>query len=161
MTDRVFNAPAFLNLIRATEESDPAYFNMEKYASCSTPACIYGNYAARSDLQPILKLWASNSSYSLQPCSTVVMCSVFKREPQFVPHTHVLFLDFMGLSRAEAEELFSSSETEAVEVEDDEGDMVEEERIVAGTSGCGGAKTPAEAVAYLKTFYTRKTGISL
>lgn len=46
------NKERLLNVAKALRESPkPDHFTMSRYADCGTPACAFGHYAARTDLQ--------------------------------------------------------------------------------------------------------------
>lgn len=51
------NRKAFLALIQATREADPEQFDMADVVhACGTPACVFGQYAARTDLQTFVTI---------------------------------------------------------------------------------------------------------
>lgn len=45
------NKPRLEKLILALEGVPIKHFNMDKYGTCGTPACVLGHFAARTDLQ--------------------------------------------------------------------------------------------------------------
>lgn len=54
------------NLVKSTEEAKPETFNMWHYNKHGSPGCVFGNYAARTDLQDVFELcsWSPhNVSY--------------------------------------------------------------------------------------------------
>lgn len=106
-------------LVAALQDADPKTFNMERYGhGCGTPACVFGHYAARRDLQHTFKL--------LKPKYADEYCDIDSTEGECYHDSYVV-LDHFGINDYQAEELF-------------------------GSEGCGGAKTPKEAITYLRGF---------
>jgi hypothetical protein len=130
-------ARRLLNVALATREaSRPDLFRMGAffhYDECGTPACAFGNYVARTDLQDRFKrvnggtfcgisVWYIGSSEDVPGslCCFIVGSSIYE---------HIV--DHFGVTHAEAVELFSAI-------------------------GCGDAHSPAAAATYIEAFVARK-----
>lgn len=95
--------------------------------NCGTPACAFGHYAARADLQDAFRL--------LNP-------KIFGHFPQ----------DFQGVATADGTHI-EYSELQVREHFDLNGDEVEE---IFGGYGCAAARTAIQAADYLEAFVARK-----
>ena len=107
------------------EKGDYVYCNVEKNF-CGTPACALGHYAARTDLQRLLKV-SILKDYHGVPYATV---DRFGGEPG------------CDWNNEEVEEHFGINSDEYNELFD--------------WDGCGDAKTPLQAAKYIERFVHRK-----
>ena len=119
------NRGRLLNVARALRESpNPEKFSMDVYAHpCGTPACAFGHYAARPDLQSAFRLEDGT------PVSAEGICRMYYLED---------VLDHFGITIEDARELFSGG-GDPFEVEDE-----------YRKCGCGGAKTAIEAAEFVE-----------
>lgn len=118
------NYERLLNVAKALRESpNPDKFHMGEYAiNCNTPACAFGHYAARKDLQDAFELHAM--------CDDGCCVGVTRvTDPTHSPITYdfnVVLAHF------------------AIERED--------ARLLFGPDGCGGAETAIEAAENIESF---------
>jgi hypothetical protein len=124
MTHTNIFAQRLLNVARATREALPQDFKMDRFAhSCGTPACAFGHYCARTDLQSAFKLMnlktLAGDRYEWYP--------VDRESEQPVGLLSLLMLIHFDISESQAMELFS-------------------------TDGCGNARTPEAAASYFERF---------
>jgi hypothetical protein len=116
------------NLIVALRDAKPDDFDMGLYAhDCNTPSCVFGHYCARRDLQ---------GEFALSPTGwpeQLVDGYGFSAH-----HETRAVREHFGITRDQAAELFGTWEED-----DDE------------PQGCGAATTPAEAIAYIRSFIDR------
>lgn len=131
-------------LITALEGADPADFDMDTYGHrCGTPACVLGHFAARTDLQDIFLLVRATSEWHdgrpLVQTTYGWSCDIDGTE----------VCGYFGISQQQAFELFGPYKYEF----DEDG----EARVSAG--GCGGAKTPLQAIAFLRKFIDTHKGL--
>jgi hypothetical protein len=91
------NKERLLNVARALRESpNPDQFNMSWFANhCGTPACAFGHYAARADLQ---------SAFELRPKSDDLVWQ--KGGDDFVFVGAAAMLEHFDITKAQATELF-------------------------------------------------------
>lgn len=104
-----------------------------KFDWCGTPACVLGNYASRGDLQRLLTVKALPRRYNRNELEHVMVLrgKVVHDSYDSASHKDAQVLDHFGITAAESEVLF-------------------------GPDGCGGAKTPEEAAAYIEKFVAYK-----
>lgn len=124
------NKDRLLAVARALRESPaPEKFTMEEYGyGCNTPACAFGHYAARADLQ---------GAFALDKDGWPILVNgpaVYYPSPVVLRH--------FGITGDEAAELFAGPEF------DDDGEAVRD-------GGCGGAKTARAAAEYIEEFVRR------
>lgn len=124
------HARRLLNVARALRESPaPEMFTMAKYGHpCGTPACAFGHYCARGDLQDEFTLAGFNNSWPHAG-----------RVP--LMYNDDVVLAHFGITREEAHELFHD-------------DVSDEDGLV----GCGNAQTALEAADYIERFVAARAG---
>lgn len=125
------NKERLLNVAKACRETK-YLFTMDYHVhQCGTPACAFGNYAARTDLQDAFKLvdleyFKSNNLYNtiqaFQGVETV--------DGMHVCYQDEIVREHFGISCTQAEQLFSSL-------------------------GCGEANTAVEAAEFIEKFVER------
>lgn len=98
------NKERLLNVAKALRESPhPERFDMGAYAhSCGTPACAFGHYAARRDLQQFLAI----DSDSNADCDSSVK---YVYDDGLADYDDDEILEHFGISFDEAWDLFSST----------------------------------------------------
>jgi hypothetical protein len=125
------NRENFRKLIQSTLDADPKNFTMKVYSRCGTPACVLGNYAARSDLQSLLTI-------NLGPYAPLMLA-----KPDGLHENTAYWSDevceHFGINAADAEELFAAPSDDDEDCDPDDYEP----------GGCGDAKTPEEAVHFL------------
>ncbi len=130
----------FQKLIRSTEDANPTTFNMKMIAydgdhtkhPCGTPACVFGNFAARTDLQKFIKIKVVTFAEDDLSTEIEIINSRTGRE--------------IWIDNEDVEDYFGLNENEC--------------RMLFSTDGCGNAKTPQDAVKYLKTFLQVKIAMN-
>jgi hypothetical protein len=124
------NKERLLNVAKALRESpDPENFNMQDYVHCcGTPACAFGHYAFRTDLQDEFKVSRRNKSYS--GLSGFAICCTSAPDPSLITYTNEAVLKHFDIDRTEAETLF-------------------------GAYGCGDALTAIEAAEFIEDLVRR------
>jgi hypothetical protein len=146
-----------LNLAKASREADPKAFDMGSYVHfavfdwqcrpvdyngrftphlCWTPACAFGNYVARRDLQRSFSMEsvfrdALGMEVSGPAPGGSVHGKLCNSVGERINHTRPEVLEHFGINVVEADELFSSA-------------------------GCGAAKTGKQAARYIERFVARK-----
>lgn len=120
------NKERLLNVARALRESkNPEQFTMLRHVNtCGTPACAFGHYAARADLQDEFSINTQED-----PCRFAADGVYHHRDGLKVPcgFDELAVLKHFDLSLAAVEDLF-------------------------GGCGCNDAKTPLEAAEYIERF---------
>lgn len=130
-------AQRLLNAARAVEEGNARDFDMNEYANaCGTPACVLGHFATRTDLQDVFELTIPHGEYRtakpfLYSRADVRAASAVGCLPEPLAVTDPSVVVYFGLTRGEAMRLF-------------------------GRHGCGGARTAAQAIAYIQAFVALK-----
>jgi len=137
------------NLIVALRDAEPRNFCMDSYASCGTPACVLGHYAARTDLQSDFKL-------ALGAHGDLVLLNLQTGRPDDYWSLHCQ--EHFGLSWDETEELFVSAECSGCQGHGCDECLCSGEP--SSLAGCGGAKTPSEAIAYIRAFIDRHKAVA-
>jgi len=159
-----------LNLARALEEGpqDKAalqkffknflgretHFDMSKVTHpCGTPACVWGHYVARGDLQ---------QTFKPHPESAMSVALAEAPPDAFgVYYGAQVVRDHFGLSLEDLERLFAAPhdacncEDDACNCDDDD-DHDHHNPNCIWHGGCGGAETPEEAVAYIRAFVAKR-----
>lgn len=128
------NYERLLNVAKALRESpNPGKFTMvsELHSDCGTPACAWGHYAARSDLQ---SLWTVG--HPLNDDSD-------PDEPELCSWFGVLYADGSDASYDDDEV------REHFDIDDHQHDEL------FSPDGCGGAKTALEAAEFIEAFVAR------
>jgi hypothetical protein len=90
------NKERLLNVVRALRETKyPEKFSMSKFAwACNTPACAFGNYAARHDLQDVFEL--NPETHEPRLCT----------RPGFIGIDDHHLLDHFGITYEQSQDLF-------------------------------------------------------
>jgi hypothetical protein len=122
------NKARLLNLARALRESpNPDRFDMGTYGhGCNTPACAFGHYAFRGDLQ---------SAFELSEHGRVL-----DRDGRQLHYDSWRVREHFDVSYAQLDDLFAAPCNGGC---DDE---------ACALGGCGGAKTAIEAAEYVERF---------
>lgn len=102
------------NLVTATKEADADTFDMTRYVydgnqpgtACGTPACLLGNYAARTDLQRFIKVeltsYPRDATYRSEYADLK-----YVRNGCLASYMAAPVQKHFGLSQSEAENLFA------------------------------------------------------
>lgn len=139
------NRENFRKLIESTLDADPKRFTMKVYSRCGSPACVLGNYAARSDLQSLLTLSLGRQDGGFSP---LMLAQTLTPGGQYEPTAYWSreVFEHFGISALDAEELFAAPSDE-----DEDSDPNDYE-----PGGCGDAKTPEEAVHFLTMWMVKR-----
>lgn len=127
-----------LNVAKSLRESKaPKKFDMNFYVHgdiwaesaefCGTPACALGHYAARPDLQKLLKIEIRNDGEE----NTFAQL-VHRDGGHNASYSQRSVIEHFGVDQKEADALFAPN-------------------------GCGGAKTPKKAAQFIERFVAQKT----
>lgn len=134
------NVKRFEKLIAVTEKAKPENFDMGRYGvkragRCGTPACVLGHYAADRRAQKAFKLsvpyYYTNEATGEQVEPSNCRLDVVDSEGNMVGFDSDAVIEHFGITSKQGEELF-------------------------GYAGCGSARTPKQAVAYLRKFMARE-----
>lgn len=136
------NKGNLLNLARAVREAPvPQNFDMSRYVHrCGTPACAFGHYAARTDLQSVFSINTLNDAHrwphqgvhdTLTGAEVVLDADVV--------------LEHFGITEGQANELFGSA--------NDFFPDSDEDHVSRLARTC---RTPAEAAAYIEQFVAER-----
>ena len=123
-----------LNVARALRESpNPEKFDMGRYGDddCGTPACAFGHYAARQDLQDRFALVRRELRVSYAEAIYFSTDVLLRYTGEMAFYDSHLVLEHFGISWEEADDLFS-------------------------VEGCGGANTPAQAADFIEAFVAKR-----
>jgi len=97
------NKPRLEKLITALDGVQPKHFDMTRYAhECGTPACVFGYFAARSDLQKKFKFVKGDPVCSTRLASSGAGVEYYEEE----------VLDYFGITREQSDILFGADENE-------------------------------------------------
>lgn len=157
-------APEFVErfrlLVQATEEADPKTFNMgtffsppksKKPTACGTPACVFGNFVARTDLQ---KEFVPVTKTTSRDCSPEMRLRL-RRSPEMDLRANARLFNGewarLGTAKVETELLEARCRYFGI--------TRGEDAELFGGEGCGDAKTPDEAVSYIKAFVVARTQV--
>lgn len=146
-----------LNVAKACRESTlpDDDFDMETFAhTCGTPACAFGLYAARTDLQDQFRLGGPGPRVTLQSKDDEVPAgwsSIYQSDPPAQEH--------FGIDEAESEKLFGPPA--AVDCDCgyngfDEHRLSEHDSGCAYRGGCDGARTALEAAQFIEKFVAER-----
>lgn len=118
------NKERLLNVAKACRESrNPDQFSMARYVNtCGTPACAFGHYAARADLQDEFSINTEQNP---------------KRWNDEGVH-----------DKKTGEQIWYDSDEVLAHFDATE----EELKVLFNTRGCGGARTPEQAAEYIERF---------
>jgi hypothetical protein len=126
------NKERLLNIAKALREAPrPDKFTMSDVHACGTPACAFGHYAARRDLQQDFQLPTrcyENRDYPWIFCNTVLVGAWGATRPTAMWGREAS--NHFGIPHDQVNELFCSD-------------------------GCGNAKTATQAAQYIKRFVSR------
>lgn len=140
------NKEALLNVAKALRESpNPEQFDMSRYVNaCGTPACAFGHYAAREDLQEVFSI-NTTADPNRFPHQGVHLRAT---EVQ-VNYAQPLVVEHFGLKHWQLNELFGSA--------DDYEEDSENEEYGAPTYAllARTCKTPNEAADYIERFVAK------
>lgn len=144
------NYDRLLNVAKALEESPvPEAFTMERWGhislgnpDCGTPACAWGHYAARRDLQ---------SDFLLDGNGQIRNAA----DGQIIHSPWTAIREHLRIEYGDVAELFDGGEPCDCDVESDDDEIEHDEDCSYAAGGCGGAKTALEAAAYIRAFVAR------
>lgn len=137
------NKERLLNVAKALRESkNPDMFNMNAYGSyCGTPACAFGHYAARRDLQDTFEFKPEKGPYT---CVFLI-----SNHEESITHANKAVLDHFGITGAEAARLFGC-ESEAEE-------CIDENALSETLFLCKSAGSANEAADWIERFVERNS----
>lgn len=126
------NKERLLNVARALRESpNPDQFTMQTYSKgCGTPACAFGHYCHRTDLQ---------SEFRLDPNGVPIDV----QDTYEVGYYRGKTLEHFDITEDQSELLFAAPDESYC-------DMSDEGTLVGG--GCGNARTALEAAEWVEKF---------
>lgn len=137
------NKERLLNVAKALREAiHPEQFDMERHVHpCGTPACAFGHYAAREDLQDEFSI---NTTNDPTRCRSEGVHWRATGEGLFNGYADRRVLRHFGITDRQAEELFGAASDFEEDSDDDFGGT--HARLARTT------KTPAEAADYIERF---------
>lgn len=98
---------------------------------CGTPACAFGHFAARSDLQKLCKIKTIPLNIHGVESKIFGEVDIVNKNDLSISHYDIEVLDYFGISYDETAELFNPH-------------------------GCGNAKTTKQAITYIEKFLKKK-----
>lgn len=129
-------AQRLLNAATALRESEqPSKFDMIKYVNqCGTPACVFGHYAARTDMQNLIQISKLWDGFTLEYTERTQLAYNDKNLTQLykgADYDDDLVLEHFGITYDESNDLFSHV-------------------------GCNHARTAIKAAEYIENFLADK-----